>query len=37
MGMYGVGATFVVTSKMRSENPKKKQLPKEKQKNEYSE
>lgn len=23
MGMYGVGATFVVTSKMRSENPKK--------------
>ena len=29
MGMYGVGATFIVTSKMRLENPKK-QLPKEK-------
>ena len=34
--MYGVGATFIVTSKMRSENPKK-QLPKEKLKNENSE
>ena len=27
MGMYGVGASFIVISKMRLENPKK-QLPK---------